>query len=139
MRPWWIRARFSISICSRSECSLFYPGCSCAGIRASSPGVEEPMLRDAERQKLFTRRMTLLAGGKLALFSLLAGRMYYLQVLESDRYRTLADENRINLRLLPPPRGRIVDRDGEPLAVHERNFRVLVTPEQAGDLEGPPD
>ena len=93
------------------------------------------MLRDAERQKLFTRRMTLLAGGKLALFSLLAGRMYYLQVLESDRYRTLADENRINLRLLPPPRGRIVDRDGEPLAVNERNFRVLVTPEQAGDLE----
>lgn len=93
------------------------------------------MLRDAERQKLFTRRMTLLAGGKLALFSLLAGRMYYLQVLESDRYKTLADENRINLRLLPPPRGRIVDRFGEPLAVNERNFRVLVTPEQAGDLE----
>ena len=93
------------------------------------------MLRDAERQKLFTRRMALLAGGKLALFSLLAGRMYYLQVLESDRYKTLADENRINLRLLPPPRGRIVDRYGEPLAVNERNFRVLVTPEQAGDLE----
>ncbi|MSP80559.1 MAG: penicillin-binding protein 2 [Rhodospirillales bacterium] len=93
------------------------------------------MLRDAERQKLFTRRMALLAGGKLALFSLLAGRMYYLQVLESDRYKTLADENRINLRLLPPPRGRIVDRYGAPLAVNERNFRVLVTPEQAGDLE----
>jgi penicillin-binding protein 2 len=93
------------------------------------------MLRDAERQKLFTRRMALLAGGKLALFSLLAGRMYYLQILESERYRTLADENRINLRLLPPPRGRIVDRFGEPLAVNERNFRVLVTPEQAGDLE----
>jgi penicillin-binding protein 2 len=93
------------------------------------------MLRDAERQKLFKRRMALLAGGKLALFSLLAGRMYYLQVLESERYRTLADDNRINLRLLPPPRGRIVDRFGEPLAVNEPNFRVLVTPEQAGDLE----
>jgi len=93
------------------------------------------MLRDAERQKLFNRRMALLAGGKLAFLSALVGRMYYLQVLESERYRTLADENRINLRLLPPPRGRIVDRYGEPLAVNERNFRVLVTPEQAGDLE----
>lgn len=93
------------------------------------------MLRDAERQKLFNRRMALLAGGKLAVFSLLAGRMYYLQVLESERYRTLADDNRISLRLLPPPRGRIVDRFGEPLAVNERNFRVLVTPEQTDDLE----
>ena len=79
--------------------------------------------------------MALLAGGKFALFSALAGRMYYLQVLESDRYRTLADENRISLRLLPPPRGRIVDRFGEPMAVNQHNFRVLVTPEQAGDLE----
>ncbi|MBM3582647.1 MAG: penicillin-binding protein 2, partial [Alphaproteobacteria bacterium] len=93
------------------------------------------MLRYAERKKLFNRRMALLAGGKLALFSALAARMYYLQVLESERYRTLADENRINLRLLPPPRGRIVDRFGEPLAVNKRNFRVLVIPEQAGDLE----
>lgn len=93
------------------------------------------MHRDSERQKLFNRRMALLAGGKFALFSALAGRMYYLQVLESERYRTLADENRISLRLLPPPRGRIVDRFGEPMAVNQHNFRVLVTPEQAGDLE----
>ena len=93
------------------------------------------MNRDSERQKLFNRRMALLAGGKFALFTALAGRMYYLQVLESERYRTLADENRISLRLLPPPRGRIVDRFGDPMAVNQHNFRVLVTPEQAGDLE----
>ncbi|MBM3565588.1 MAG: penicillin-binding protein 2, partial [Alphaproteobacteria bacterium] len=93
------------------------------------------MNRDSERQKLFNRRMALLAGGKLALFTALAGRMYYLQVLESERYRTLAEENRISLRLLPPPRGRIVDRYGIPMAVNQHNFRILVTPEQAGDLE----
>ena len=93
------------------------------------------MNRDSERQKLFNRRMALLAGGKFALFTALAGRMYYLQILESERYRTLADENRISLRLLPPPRGRIVDRFGEPMAINQHNFRVLVTPEQAGDLE----
>ena len=60
---------------------------------------------DQGRFKSFTRRTLLLAGRQgLMLLSLLAGRMYYLQVLESDRYRvTLAEENRINLRLLPPP------------------------------------
>lgn len=94
-----------------------------------------PIHRDNERQKLFNRRMALLAGGKLALFGVLASRMYYLQVLESERYRTLADENRINLRLLPPPRGRIVDRYGIPLAINQRNFRVLVIPEQARNVE----
>jgi len=93
------------------------------------------MHRDAERQKLFNRRMAILAGGKLALFSALIGRMYYLQVIESERYQTLADENRINLRLLPPPRGRIVDRYGLPMAINQQNYRVLVVPEQARDVE----
>jgi penicillin-binding protein 2 len=65
----------------------------------------------------------------------LAARMYQLQVLEKDRYTVLADENRINLRLLAPPRGRIVDRFGVALADNRRNYRVVVVPEQAGDLE----
>ncbi len=93
------------------------------------------MHRDAERQKLFNRRMAILAGGKLVLFSVLIGRMYYLQVIESERYQTLADENRINLRLLPPPRGRIVDRYGLPMAINQQNYRVLLVPEQARDVE----
>jgi len=48
----------------------------------------------------------------------------------------LADENRINLRLLAPPRGRIYDRFGVALADNKHNYRVVVVPEQAGDLEG---
>ncbi len=61
------------------------------------------MHRDRDREKLFGRRVAMLAGGKLLLLSALVGRMYYLQVVESERYKTLADENRISLRLLPPP------------------------------------
>ena len=53
-----------------------------------------------------------LVGGQLAFFGLLAGRMYQLQVLEANRYKTLAEENRINIRLLSPQRGRILDRFG---------------------------
>lgn len=92
------------------------------------------MHRDSERHKLFSRRAAMLGGGKALLLSALAGRMYYLQVVESDRYKTLADENRINLRLLAPPRGRIVDRFGRAMADNQQNYRAVVIPEQAGDL-----
>ncbi len=89
---------------------------------------------DVQRLRLFTRRSALIAGGQLALFGGLIARMYYLQVVESARYKVLSDDNRISLRLLPPPRGRIVDRDGEPLAVNRPNYRVVVIPEQTGSV-----
>lgn len=91
---------------------------------------------DNERQRSFSRRALLLGGAQALLLTGLAGRMYYLQVIEADRYRTLAEDNRINLRLLPPPRGRILDRFGLPLATNRQNFRVVLVREHAGDVEG---
>jgi penicillin-binding protein 2 len=93
------------------------------------------MPHDTQRHKSFTRRAALLAGGQTVLAALLAGRMYQLQILEKDRYALLADENRINLRLLAPLRGRILDRNGIPIADNRQNYQVVVVPEQAGDLE----
>ena len=93
------------------------------------------MHKDTERHKQFNRRTVLLAGGKLVLLSALVGRMYYLQVVESKRYQTLSDRNRINLRLLAPPRGRIVDRYGTPIAVNQRNYRVVLNLETTMDVE----
>ncbi|MBC8791148.1 MAG: penicillin-binding protein 2 [Tagaea sp. CACIAM 22H2] len=90
--------------------------------------------RDAARSKMFTRRLALLAAGKMALFGVLVGRMYYLQVVEADKYRTMADDNRINLRLLAPPRGRIVDRYGKVIAENQLNYRVVVVAEQTGSV-----
>ena len=89
---------------------------------------------DSARYKKFSRRALILGGGQIGLFGVLAGRMYQLQVLESNRYKTLADENRINLRLLPPPRGRILDSFGNPLATNRENYRVLLVAEQARDV-----
>ena len=89
---------------------------------------------DNERSKTFTRRTLLLGGGQAVLFSTLAARMYYLQIIESDRYKMLAEDNRINLRLLPPPRGRIVDRYGTPMAANQQNYRVVLVREQARDV-----
>ncbi|HEX3881096.1 MAG TPA: penicillin-binding protein 2 [Stellaceae bacterium] len=81
-----------------------------------------------------TRRAALLAGGQALLGAALVGRLYQLQILERDRYTVLAEENRINLRLLVPPRGRIIDRFDTILADNHPNYRVVLVPEQTGDI-----
>src|SRR3977135_2693327 len=93
------------------------------------------MRGDSERERLFTRRAVLIGTAQAGLFSLLAGRLYYLQVIEGEKYRTLAEENRVNLRLIAPPRGQILDRTGTPLALNEQNYRVVLLPEQVDDLD----
>jgi penicillin-binding protein 2 len=90
---------------------------------------------EQQRYRTFTRRAMMLGGAKLLLLGGLAGRLYQLQVLESEKYSLLAEDNRINIRLLPPPRGRILDRFGQPLAVNRHNYRVLLVGEQIGDLD----
>ena len=92
------------------------------------PGPEK---RETGRYKTFTRRSILLVGGQGLLLSTLVARLYYLQVVRSEEYRMLADENRISLRLLAPRRGLIVDRNGEVIAGNIQNYRVLLVPEQA--------
>lgn len=93
------------------------------------------MQGDGARAKLFTRRALILGGAQTLVLAGLAGRMYQLQVVEAERYRTLAEENRINMQLLPPPRGRIFDRFGQPLAENKLNYRLVVVPEQTDHLE----
>jgi penicillin-binding protein 2 len=92
------------------------------------------MHRDNDRLRVFARRALLLGAGQLGLFGLLAGRLYYLQVVSADEYALLADENRINHRLLPPARGRIFDRHGVTLARNSPTYRVLVTREQTENM-----
>lgn len=89
--------------------------------------------RDAERQRLLTRRTIVLGGMQAAAVSALVARLYYLQIVEGDRYTMLAEDNRISLRLLAPPRGLIVDRFGVPMALNEQNFRLTLVSERAGD------
>ena len=91
--------------------------------------------RDSDRRRMFSRRAAILTGGKFALLSALVGRMYYLQVVESDRFQLLAEENRINMRLLAPSRGQIVDRFGVPLAINQQNYQVLIKSENAPDID----
>ncbi len=86
------------------------------------------------RQKIFTRRSIFLLSGQMAVFGVLAGRLTYLQLLESDRYKTLADENRIRSRLVAPERGRIYDRNALELARNTDNYRILLIPEETDNV-----
>ena len=93
------------------------------------------MSRDTDKSRLFTRRAVLAGGLQCGLLSMLVGRLYYLQVMQKDRYSTLADDNRVNVRLIPPSRGRIFDRNGEALAINQRNYRLVASVEQVKQIE----
>ncbi|CUI00254.1 penicillin-binding protein 2 [Leisingera aquaemixtae] len=89
---------------------------------------------DAAHGKM-TRRALFLGGLQLAFAGGLAARMRYLQVDQADEFRLLAEENRINIRLLPPARGQIFDRNGLIVAQNSPSYRITVVPEDAGDVE----
>lgn len=88
-----------------------------------------------EEKKTFTRRAVLLGGIQLSLLGLLTGRLAWLQLAQGDLYQTLSDKNRINVKLIPPLRGEILDRFGVPLAVNKNSFRAIIIPEQTADLK----
>lgn len=92
--------------------------------------------KDKSRYAAFTRR-TLMAGGAIgAVLGALGVRLYQLQILEGEQFRTKAEENSVSVRLIAPLRGRIIDRFGIELASNRRNYRVLIVPEQvSGGIE----
>ena len=91
--------------------------------------------RENKQIRSFTRRAAILGAGQAMMFGVIASRVYYLQVVESEQYKVLADENRISLRLLPPQRGRILDRFGEELATLRQNYGVILIPERTRDVK----
>ncbi|MEL7480854.1 MAG: penicillin-binding protein 2 [Pseudomonadota bacterium] len=82
----------------------------------------------------FSRRTLMAAAAGGAIWTGLLARLFQLQVLESDRYVSLAAENRVRLDLAPPPRGRILDRFGIELASHRVAGRVTLTPERTENV-----
>lgn len=93
------------------------------------------MNRDNDKGKILIARSLFLGSVQLLLLFMLIFRLYYLQVYQADKYRTLADENRISTRLLVPPRGIIYDRHGNMLAENKQNFQVMLVPEQTPNVD----
>ncbi|OYU38249.1 MAG: penicillin-binding protein 2 [Pseudorhodobacter sp. PARRP1] len=92
--------------------------------------------RDTEATaRSVTRRALLMGGGMAAMVAALGARMRFLGVEQADQFRLLAEENRINIRLIPPARGLIQDRNGKLIAGNEQNYRVVITRENAGKTD----
>ena len=89
----------------------------------------------SDSYSVVSRRGLVLAGLQLGFGGLLALRMRQMQVEQADEFRLLAEENRINIRLIPPSRGRIFDRNGVVLAENEPSYRITIVPEDAGDVD----
>ena len=97
--------------------------------------MRRPTKDTAQSNRTITRRALVVGTAQVALMAALGVRMQSMQIEQADEFRLLADENRINIRLLPPARGLIFDRNGVPLAENEQNYRIVMVREDAGDVE----
>ncbi|MHA6719253.1 penicillin-binding protein 2 [Sphingomonas sp. RS6] len=92
-------------------------------------------ITEATQAYSFSRRAVLLGAAQGAVGLVLAGRMAWLSVLENERYKLLAESNRVNMTLIPPRRGWLIDRRGKPLASNRTDFRVDLIPDRIEDKD----
>jgi len=92
------------------------------------------MAREGLRYQVFSRRALLLAGAQGLVLTALGGRLYYLSVVQGEKYKLRAEKNRVALRLIAPERGEIFDRNRRKLATNRPDFRVFMIPEQADEI-----
>lgn len=90
---------------------------------------------EASQQNVFTRRAALLSGAQIALGAGLAIRMGWIAIAENEHYKLLSEFNRVNLTLVPPRRGWIVDRNGVALADNRSDYRADIIPARVTDVD----
>lgn len=93
------------------------------------------MNRDNSKGKILIFRTLIWGGIQLFMIMLLFIRLYYLQVFEADKYKTMSEENRISSRILVPPRGVIYDRNDVAIANNKQNFQAMLVAEQANNVD----
>ncbi len=67
-------------------------------------------------------------GLKATLFFTLISRLYYLQIIKEKEFKSSSDSNRIRLSLIPPLRGKIIDKNGKDLALNKDYYRIMFDP-----------
>ena len=87
------------------------------------------------KSKLITRRMFILSSLKAAVFIGIICRLFYLQISENIKYRSLSDKNRLREWKIMPPRGIIEDYFGEKIATNTQVFQLHMIPEDVSNLE----
>ncbi|WP_174293110.1 penicillin-binding protein 2 [Sphingomonas bacterium] len=97
--------------------------------------IEGSFVSEASHSFSFSRRAWLLGIGQSAVGVALAARMGWLAVAQNKHFTQLSESNRVNLTLVPPRRGWIVDRNGVPIANNRTSFRVDIIPDRLEDRE----
>jgi len=83
----------------------------------------------------FTRRAMFVGGVQAAIGLTVAARMSYIAVADNEKYKLLAESNRVNLTIIPPRRGWFIDRTGKPIANNRSDFRVDIIPDRLVNKE----
>jgi penicillin-binding protein 2 len=94
-----------------------------------------PQVTESSQAASFSRRAFVLGAAQMGVGALLAGRMGYIAIAQNQRYTDLAESNRVQTRLIPPRRGWIVDRYGQPMAINRADVRVDLIPDLIEDRE----
>jgi len=87
-------------------------------------------LTGAQLSTTFSRRMMIVGGAQAALGAALVARLGYLSITQNKHYQLLSENNRVQLIVVPPRRGWLIDRYGKPIAINRSDFRVDIIPEQ---------
>src|ERR671935_1787287 len=83
------------------------------------------------------RRFVAVAFAIVASLVVLSARLYELQILQTEHYRALADQNRVLRLPLPAERGLIYDRNGTILARNIPGFIVSIVPADLSAADEP--
>ena len=83
----------------------------------------------------FDRRSVLIGGLQSGLGVLLDVRLGWIGQVQNAKYETLAESNRVNLTLIPPRRGAILDRNNAQLASNRIEFRIDIIKERLVDSD----
>jgi penicillin-binding protein 2 len=94
-----------------------------------------PLITESSQVYTFTRRALVLGAAQGTLGAALIGRMAWISIAENERYQLLSESNRVQMQLLPPRRGWVVDRTGQPIAVNRSDFRVDLIPDRLKEPE----
>ena len=83
----------------------------------------------------FTRRAFFIGTVQAAVGLTVAARMSYIAVADNEKYKLLAESNRVNLTIIPPRRGWFIDRFGKPIATNRADFRVDIIPDRLAEKD----
>ncbi|HEY5997103.1 MAG TPA: penicillin-binding transpeptidase domain-containing protein, partial [Candidatus Deferrimicrobiaceae bacterium] len=93
-------------------------------------------IRKREHDPRIIGRIRFLSWVALAVFVLLLSRIYWLQIAQYEKYKTLSENNRLRIRTIRAPRGLILDRNGKPIAETQASYDLICSPVDVSDLAG---